>query len=531
MTKTYCFWFKFCCLFNFVSAQQIENAIHWQSESLLSFQSIDFSANNTFIGGIFRVAIEQAGINIEAIGKNDVFLAQINENGEVVWLKAGGSSENDELVKIVHANNQIYTTGTYWVEGQFGDLQLKTKKGSKGIFLLNYNSQGNILWGISIDGTASKSISDLVVDHQGNLLLTGSFRDSLFLDERATLFSERQSSFLAKFDQNGNLLWTQKATVLEGNAESIALAVSEENEVVLTGDFIGQMQIESEIVETNTEDDNVFIARFSENGDFLWLRSAGGVFPDEVVDIQCTGDQIYLTGNYFGRLQMSEDITIESIGLNENIFLLIYNKNGEAIAAKNLGNVDLERVVSMDILGDQIVLGGFFEERMQIGDFVIQGNENELDGFVLNLDKNGNPLWLRALDSDNNLLVNEVHFRSPKDIQVIGDFIGNAKFDGFQFIASTFNPFFLNIKNPISSTTQSAQQLIDFQIIHHPEYLEISTSNHIQSLQIFDLQAKLLQTQYGTNRISTTLLHTGIYLLHFQTQNGQRASRLFGKLN
>lgn len=531
MTKTYCFWFKFCCLLNFTNAQQIENAVHWQSESLLSFQSMDFSENNTFVGGIFRETIEQAGTNIEAIGKNDVFLAQIDENGEVIWLSAGGSSENDEFIKIVHANDQIYTTGTYWVEGQFDDLQLSTRKGSKSIFLLNFTTQGTINWGISIDGTGTKNVSDLVADHEGNLLLTGSFKDSLFIDEQSILYSEEQNFFLAKFDLSGHFLWSEQARITKGKVESIALAVSEENEVILTGDFIGEMQIENVSIETNTEDDNVFLSCFSEDGDFLWLRAAGGVFPDEVTDIQYIDNQIYLAGNYFGRLQMREDLTIESIGLNENIFLLIYDKNGQPIAAQNLGNTDLERVASMDILGNQIVLGGFFEERMQVGDFVVSGNENELDGFLLNLDRKGNPLWLRALDSDDNLLVNEVHFRSPKKIQTIGDFIGNAQFDNFQFTASTFNPFFISVNNPITSISNTKQQHFDFQIISHPNHLQISTSQNIQTLKIFDLHGRVLHTQNKSNHISTTLLNHGIYLLYLQTQNGKQASRLFTKLN
>jgi len=531
MTKTYCFWFKFCCLLNFASAQQVENVFHWQSESLLSFQSMTFSEESTFVGGIFEEKIEQPEIDKQSLGKNDIFLAQLDENGEVLWLQTGGSTENDELIKIIHAKDQLYATGTFWVEGQFGDIQLQVENGSKSIFLLNYSTKGEGDWGISIDGTGSKNVSDIAVDHQGNLLLTGSFKDSLFFNNQAILFSEQQSFFLIKLDQNGSLLWSKQANEVMGKIEGIALGVSEENEVVITGNFIGKMQIAGIQIETNTEDENVFIANFSESGAFRWLRTAGGVFPDEVVDIQFIENQIYLVGNYFGRLQVTEEITIESIGLNENVFLLTYNKNGEATAARNIGDVDSEQVISMDILDNQMVLGGFFRERMKVDDFVIVGNEDSLDGFVLLLDLDGNPIGLRALNSDGNLLVNEVHFRSPKQIQTIGDFIGNAQFDNFQLEALAFNPFLITIRNPATSTKKTTSQFADFQIINHQGHLQILTNKNIQSLQIFDTQGKLLSAQRQANQISTLMLPNGIYLIHIKTQNGKQATQLFTKLN
>ncbi|MEL6720088.1 MAG: hypothetical protein AAFP82_15355 [Bacteroidota bacterium] len=410
MTKTYCFWFKFCCLFSFATAQQIENAFHWENEALLSFQSLAFSEESTFVGGVFQTSIESLMSSKESIGGNDTFLAQIEKNGEIIWLQTGGSSENDELTKIVHANGQIYAIGIYWVNGVFGDIQLNTKKGSKSIFLLNYDTQGRSNWGISIDGSSNKNVSDLAVDHEGNLLLTGSFRDSLFVQEQAVLFAEQQSFFLIKFDPNGNLIWAKKAKNTTGKIEGIAIGITENNDAILTGNFIGQLEVETATIETNTEDENVFVVAFSADGAFLWLRSAGGVFPDEVADVQCFEGKVYLAGNYFGRLEMSESIIIESLGLNENIFLLTFDYDGLPLSAQNIGDVDLEHVTSIDIVKNQMVLGGFFQERMKIEDFTITGEEGILNGFVLGLDSDSEPLWLYPFNSTDNLLVNEVHF-------------------------------------------------------------------------------------------------------------------------
>ncbi|MEM8524827.1 MAG: T9SS type A sorting domain-containing protein [Bacteroidota bacterium] len=514
-----------------MSAQQVESAFSWESESLLSFQSTASLEEQVFVGGIFRDQFLQSATTINSVGKNDIFLAQIDENGNPIWLQSGGSAQNDELKKIVATNDQIYVTGTYWVTGQFDEVQLQAKRGNKSIFFLNYSTDGDANWGVSIDGSGNKNVNDIVIDGAGNLLLTGSFTDSLFFDGRLIGFTEQQSFFLLKISSEGDFIWSKQANDIFGKVEGIAIGVSKNNEVALTGNFIGTLQIESSQVQTNTEDENVFLANFSADGEFRWLRSAGGVFPDEVVDLQYVDEEIYLTGNYFGRLEIDENLIIQSLGLNENIFLLAYDKNGEAISAYNIGDVDLERVTSMDIFRGQIVLCGFFQERMKVENFIIEGVGSELEGFVLNLDLTGNPLWLRPFHSDENLLLNEIHFRTLQQIHVIGDFTGNAQFDDFQFATSTFNPFLAEINNLTTSTKKYVPQSTDYQLHNSQDFLQISSKETIESLQIFNLQGQLLLPHSKSNRIVTTFLPNGIYILRIFFQNGSQVTRLFTKLN
>ncbi|MEM9849830.1 MAG: hypothetical protein AAF847_18210, partial [Bacteroidota bacterium] len=318
-----------CCL---IYAQSVESAFHWQSDFPLSVEQQAFSEQFQYVGGTFRTQFITENTAQDAIGGSDIFLTAMDETGAMIWSVTGGSERNDLLEAVAYDDGQVFIAGTYWINAVFDDLILNTVGSPQGIFLISYSETGALQSGISINGQGNKEIRDLAIDQSGNLLLAGSFEGSLIVGD-STLFAAEEQFFLLKFDAAKNLLWARQASQVQGEAKGISLATLEADQIILAGDFMGTLVVGEDSLITDTEDEDIFIISYTVEGEYLWIREAGGVFPSFVVDVVGRSTDFYVGGNFTGRMTLDENLTIESRGPNENIFLLQYDKDGQALAA------------------------------------------------------------------------------------------------------------------------------------------------------------------------------------------------------
>ena len=76
-------------------------------------------------------------------------------------------------------DNNLYVTGYYSGYADFDPSsnveQMVTTFGTRDVFLAKYDSAGNYVWSVDFGGSFSESGTDITVDCDGNLYVTGNF--------------------------------------------------------------------------------------------------------------------------------------------------------------------------------------------------------------------------------------------------------------------------------------------------------------------------------------------------------------------
>ena len=92
------------------------------------------------------------------------------------WAKSAGESSNDEATSVaVDLFGNTYVTGWFDSPSITFGLTTLTNVGAYDVFVVKYNSSGNVLWAKSAGGTSYDAASSIAVDAVGNVYVAGYF--------------------------------------------------------------------------------------------------------------------------------------------------------------------------------------------------------------------------------------------------------------------------------------------------------------------------------------------------------------------
>lgn len=133
-------------------------------------------------------------------GKNDGIIVLYDKNGEFVWSKTFGGSEDDCLNKVIQTSDGGivavgYTSSKYVFldEEEITDLTRTSGQEKKDGILLKLDSKGNFVWGIRIGGTLEDEIRSVIETSENNIVIVG-YKDS-------------SKGFIDSYSLNGILQW------------------------------------------------------------------------------------------------------------------------------------------------------------------------------------------------------------------------------------------------------------------------------------------------------------------------------------
>lgn len=134
--------------------------------------------------------------------ERDFFLAQLETDGTLNYLKTYGTNENDYSYAISadHNHNIILT-------GETGGT-LKTGLTSENkydIFLMKLTTDGTTIWTKQFGTSTEEAGKDIVIDQENNIYLTGYTFGNLMDQNRGA-----NDIFLIKFDSDGKQLWEKQ---------------------------------------------------------------------------------------------------------------------------------------------------------------------------------------------------------------------------------------------------------------------------------------------------------------------------------
>jgi hypothetical protein len=189
-----------------------------------------------------------------------------------------------------------------------------------------------------------------------------------------------------------------------GDAVITALTTDRENHVLVTGTFSSNILVLGEKLELQSEGmEDVFLLKYTPEGEIAWARSFGGQRQDFVNDMALDGSgNIYLTGNFRSTaIHVGEAVVTSS--WPENVYVAKFNSSGEfqwLSKSEGLTAISWSRGTAVYCQGeDEVYFSGFTNgQNIRFGDMHLSTESENTKGFYGKLDVDGHYLSASMLE-------------------------------------------------------------------------------------------------------------------------------------
>lgn len=285
------------------------------------------------------------------------------QNPTWLWLKSDDRA-GDEYVNKVATDNQgnVFVTGTFTSDTLTLGSDL-INKGLDDIFLAKYDSSGNVIWSLSVGGNLGDVGFACTLDGYGNLLLTGIFNSDSIQFGNTTLYNPTPGTaeiFLAKYTNAGNLVWVKQAGGNDTD-EARAIACDQNGNIYITGGYRSSTATFGSIQMNLNGTGDVFTAKYDSAGTEIWVRgSVGSNFQEGNSIAVVNNGNVYITGMFYSN-PLSFDATVLSNNGSGDLFVVAYNQSGNLQWAKSFGGSLFEesKGIIADNSGNVFITGSF----------------------------------------------------------------------------------------------------------------------------------------------------------------------------
>ena len=364
---------------------------------------------------------------------NDVNIKKYDASGVLLWSRTGSSGSGIETPKDIAVDKagNYYVTGYYTGTATFGSTNL-INSGQSDIFIVKYNTTGDVLWAQKYVDTSSQLANSIAVDADGNIYIGG--------------FSQESTSFIylfyAKYDSSGVLIW--KKTGVGSNSTIGITGLSITNEVKgISFDSFGNTYITGSIISSSTS--YAFIIKCDPSGNTVWQKQRAEFSVGNDIVTDSVGNS-YVTGAYFVS------------GLGYNVFVTKYNAAGVIVwTQEGIGlDNDYGDGIVLDAEGNCFVTGRF-QHNTDFSTLNISNTSSGIsDVFVAKYDKFGSIVWLQQAGESGQDAGSKIGVDGEGNCYINGYYSASTTFGATTLNGVNFNPFLAKIGVTAATTLVNA---------------------------------------------------------------------------
>lgn len=385
---------------------------------------------NIYVTGSFQGTLDFFGEPLESNGGNDVFTACFDPNGSMKWVVDGGG-EYEDIGKDICVNDQfVYVTGGFQEQASFED-QILISDGARDMFLLKYDHNGILQWA-ERGGSVTDDIGNSVaVDVVGNIYLTGDINYMATFGDKIVQHFGFTDLFIAKYSNNGDCVWAKSAggAIYDygGFIESI------NGHVFVAGAFNDVAYFDTASI-TSVDIVDVFIAHYLSDGSFVEIVSAGGANNENIGCMSVDEEMnVYIGGWYMLDISIGEQNFTTNGGMD--IFVAKFEPATGFVWANSYGGTGIDEAQGMSIgiiessalnSNSSIILTGTYENTIAFGNTELT-SEGFDDGFIVQLDLDGNIEWVHDIGGAGTLNVNDCVHDESGNCCFVGDFVDELR--------------------------------------------------------------------------------------------------------
>ena len=350
--------------------------------------SVD-SVGNIYVAGYFSNTCDfdpgPGTANLVSAGGRDVYIAKYSADGNFVWVRGFGASSDDQALDVT-----VDSAGNVAIVGFFSgtvdvdpgpDVVNLTSTGTTDGFVVKYDPNGNLLWAFRLGSTSGHQNVGITRDADDNLFVSGFFNTTVNFNPLGTpvnlTSAGAQDIFAAKYSASGTNLWAIRAG---GTQPDLAIPggiwLDAATNIHICGNFRGTADFDpgpGTANRTSAGDSDVFVAKYSASGAYVWAVSFGGTLGDNGhrLCVDAAG-YVLVTGWYGSTADFDPGAGVYNLtttGTDGALepYLAKFDVNGNLAWARGIGctadgtnSWSLGTCIAPDGLGNFIATGRFF---------------------------------------------------------------------------------------------------------------------------------------------------------------------------
>ncbi len=384
------------------------------------------ASGNIIIAGYFDGAVDFGGGILTSAGREDIFIAKYGSDGTHIWsYRFGDESDQYAFSVTTDASGNVIVAGRFWGRVDFGPVPL-TSAGASDIFIAKYSSSGAPLWSKRFGDASVQEATSVTADASGNIIITGSYFGTVDFGSGPLPTAGNQDIFLAKFDPNGNHLWSDNF----GDASSqygLGVAVNGSGNVLLVGAFYSRVDLGGGGLNSAGAQD-IFIAKFNSDGSHIWSNSFGDADDQYPRSIAVDGSGNVIIAGYFEYTVDFGGGTLTSAGAYD-AFIAKFSPDGIFLWNDRFGDSSYNQY-AYDITtdaSDNVIASGHFSGSVDFGGGALTSNGSD-DIFVAKFSSEGTHLWSDSFGDSQEQYSFGVAADNSGDVIITGLFAGSVDF-------------------------------------------------------------------------------------------------------
>src|SRR3989344_1115721 len=276
-------------------------------------------------------------------------------------------------------------------------LDGQINSGGDDAFIAKYDGDGNKVWTRLAGSVYGDYFKSAAVDNSNNIYAVGLTYKSV---DGQTHFGNTDA-LIIKYDASGSKLWTRQFGA-SLNDQLYGASIDGSGNIYAAG--LTDTALDNQ---TNAGLMDALLVKYNNSGSKLWTRLLGGYSYDRAVGsigVDSSGN-VYIAG--WTREALSGQIASGS----DDAFIAKYDSSGQLLWIKQWGSSGNDNAFSLAIKGSNIYVVG-----QTNGSIDFQSRQGEYDAFISQYDLSGNRIWSRQFGSSN--------FDSAKAVAI--DSNGNA---------------------------------------------------------------------------------------------------------
>lgn len=388
---------------------------------------------------------DQRGDPRPTVGAWDIGAYQVQPNNVLAVAVTAGLAGNSAYGShvVADASGNAYEVGTFTGTIQFDAGHTLTSAGEGDIFIAKYDPAGNLLWVQQIGGPNIDDNPDVTlatISGQVQVLVTGWFQGSTTVGAAVgTPVSlndpgQSESCFFARLDSStGTVISAQMLGASGYFVRGLAITADTAGNAYVGGYFTGTAGF-GRYTLTNPHTGAVaeaFVVKIDSTNNVVWadgFQALGGTAGFVFALAADAAGNVYAGGRFDGTVDFAGiSLTANNAFNPDAFFVKLDGSTGNSVWARSLdasafaygSGLAVDRNGNVDIAGE---FGGYSS--------LLNLTSYSNDGYVAQLDANGNLVWARDLGGSGGITdIEHLAIDAAGNVYTTGSFVGTDNFD------------------------------------------------------------------------------------------------------
>ncbi len=406
------------------------------------------------------------------------------------WLRFLNSTQSDNFTDVdVDQDGNAYVCGTFFGPSvTFAGQTFNSVENSAAI-LVKRDPSGGLVWARTIDGAECFAVE---VDAAGNSYITGYFEvDSVdfgttvlynpALFNTSTQGGANTASFLVKYDPSGTVLWAKSFdNQIDAKTKGMDVTTDQAGNCYLAGTFLIYNSIANAELTLNgtslamyqgSGNEDVFLVKYNENGEFQWIKTAGGSLYEEPSSLAIDATGNVIMGGYFVSNILEFDANTVLTQNNSptisrtDFFIAKYTAEGDLISANQSfsgGSARCEEIAT-DSEGNCFITGYFNADTLYYNGIGLVNSDitanssitpllYDSDIFLFKVNAVGEVLWAKSFGFGEGFIADDnargITTDSDGNCYITGQFRTEINFGDINLLSNGFGDVFVTKIDP-----------------------------------------------------------------------------------